>query len=52
MVRVIVNGPGERCTIRVDSYQKPIKWYLTLPFSTLSIIKYGSRASGAIQGTV
>ena len=34
----------------VESYQKLKKWYLLLHCLTLSIIRYESKLSGAIQG--
>ena len=35
---------------QVELYQKLKNWYLMPPCLTLSIIMYGSRVSGAIQG--
>ena len=35
---------------QVESYQRLQKWYLTPPFLTLSIIRYRSKGSRAIQG--
>ena len=35
---------------QVESYQRLKKWYLMPPCLTLSIIRYGSRVRGAIQG--
>ena len=34
---------------QLKSYQRLKKWYLIPPWLTLSIIRYGSRVSGAIQ---
>ena len=44
MVRLFANGARHR-----DPNQRLKKWYLMPPCLTLSIIKYGSRISGAIQ---
>ena len=35
---------------QLESYQRPPKWYLMPPCLTYSIIRYGLRVSGAIQG--
>ena len=35
---------------QIESYQRLKKWYLMSPRLTLSIIRYGSEVSGAIQG--
>ena len=50
MVRVIANGLGEGGLIPDRVIQNLKKWYCLPPFLTLSIIMYGSRVSGAIQG--
>ena len=52
MVRVFTDGPGDGFQSQVKSYQKIKKWYLIPPFLTLSIIRYDSRISGAIQRKV
>ena len=49
-VRVFAIGTGDLGSIQVESYQRLKKWYLMRPCLTLSIIRYGSRVSGAIQG--
>ena len=42
--------PETEVQFQVESYQRLKKWYLMPPCLTLSIIRYGSRVSGAIQG--
>ena len=43
MGRVFVNGPGDRGSIQVESYQRFKKWYLIPLCLTISIIRYLSR---------
>ena len=50
MVRVFANGPGNQGSIPGQVIPKTQKWYLMPLYLTLSIIRYGSRVSGAIQG--
>ena len=50
VVKVFVNGPGERDSIPDRVIPKSQKWYLMLPCFTLSIISYMSKVKGAIQG--
>ena len=49
MVREFASGPGDMGLIHVV-IPKTQKWYLMPPCLTLSIIRYGLRVSGAIQG--
>ena len=39
-----------RVQSQVESYQRFKRWYLMPPYLILSIIRYGSKVSGAIQG--
>ena len=48
MVRVFTNGREDWNSIPDQVIPKTQKWYLMPPCLTLSIIKYGSRVSGAI----
>ena len=50
MFRMFSNGPGDWGSIPGGVITKTQKWYLMPLCLTLSIIKYGSRISGAIQG--
>ena len=50
MVREIANGPGGRGSILGRVIPKTQKSYLMSPCLTLSILRYRSRVSGAIQG--
>ena len=50
MLRVFADGLGDRGSISVGVIAKTQKWYLMPPCLTLSIIRYISRVSGAIQG--
>ena len=50
MGRVFTNGPGDGDSIRRRVILKTQKWYLMPPYLKLSIISYGSRVSGTIQG--
>ena len=50
MVKVFANGTGDRGSVPDRVIPKTQKWYLMPTCSTLSIIRYGSRVSGAIQG--
>ena len=50
MVKVFTNGPRDHSSIPGQLLRKNQKWYLMSPFLKLGIIRYGSRASGTIQG--
>ena len=50
MVEMIANGPGYRGSIPGWDIPKIEKWYIMVPCLTLSIIRGGSKVSGAIQG--
>ena len=50
MVSVFVNGLGDGVQSLAESYQSLKNRYLMPPCLTLSIIRYGSRVSEAIQG--
>ena len=49
MVRVFAKGPGDRSSVSSPIIPNTQKWYLVLPCLRLSIIRNGSRVSGAIQ---
>ena len=50
MLRVFTNGPRDQCSIPGRVISKTQKVVLDAYCLTLSIIRYGSRISGAIQG--
>ena len=50
LIRVLANAPGDRGSTPGRVIPKTQKWYLILPCLILSIIRYRSRRSGAIQG--
>ena len=49
MVRMFPRGSGEQGSIPNQVISKTQKWYLIPPCLTRSIIRYGSRVSGAIH---
>ena len=48
--KVFTNGLGDWGSIPGRDIPKTHKWYLMPPCLALSIIRYGSRVSGAVQG--